>query len=155
MRNNAMKIIEAERITDEVFRAFQSLIPQLTTSGEIPDREDLDAIVEANTTSLLLAVDDTQEARRIVGALTLIIYRIPTGYLARIEDVVVEQDMRKQGIGKLLMEDAMLRARDAGVKAVDLTSNPQRIAANELYLKMGFKLRNTNLYRYTFSLRDG
>ena len=148
-----MKIVEVDHVNEDLFRVFQSLIPQLTTSCEIPTQEELKSIVEADTTSVLIAVDDSIRPEKIVGTLTLIIYRIPTGYVARIEDVVVEQDSRRQGVGKLLVEAALRQARKAGVKAVDLTSNPARVAANELYLNIGFKKRNTNLYRYTYPLQ--
>jgi ribosomal protein S18 acetylase RimI-like enzyme len=149
-----MKIVEVEKITDEIYAAFQSLIPQLTTSGEIPERNELDSIAAADATRLFIAVDDAKEPEKIVGVLALIIYRIPTGHVARIEDVVVEEDERRQGVGRLLIETAIQHAKRAEVKAVDLTSNPARIAANELYRKMGFKKRNTNLYRYTYPLHD-
>jgi len=86
--------------------------------------------------------------------LTLVIYRIPTGYVARIEDVVVEQDIRRQGVGRRLVLTALLHARRAGVKAVDLTSNPARMAANQLYIQLGFGKRSTNLYRCQISTQD-
>ena len=149
-----MKIVEAEHFSDDLYTAFQSLIPQLTSSCEIPTQEELKSILEANATKLLIAVDDSIRPERIVGILTLIIYRIPTGHVARIEDVVVEEETRRQGIGKLLVEAALRQAREAGVKAVDLTSNSARVAANELYLNIGFKKRSTNLYRYTYPLKE-
>lgn len=147
-------IKEVNQVTQELCEAFQLLIPQLTSSSEVPRRKEIESIIEADVTRLLIAVDDTKDAERIVGALTLVIYRIPTGYIARIEDVVVEQCIRRQGIGELLMQTALQYARKAGVKAVDLTSNPDRIAANQLYLKMGFEKRRTNLYRYLVSAKE-
>jgi len=47
-----------------------------------------------------------------------------------------------------MMLFAIEYARSAGAKAVDLTSKPSRIAANQLYRKTGFLLRETNVYRY-------
>jgi len=149
-----IRIEEVSQVTESLCSAFHLLIPQLTTSGEVPTREELETIVQAEATSLLIAIDNTEECTRIVGALTLVIYRIPTGYVARIEDVVVEQDIRRQGVGRRLVLSALLHARKAGVKAVDLTSNPARMAANQLYQQLGFEKRNTNLYRCQLAVQD-
>jgi ribosomal protein S18 acetylase RimI-like enzyme len=149
-----IKIIEVDEITERLYRAFQSLIPQLTTSGDVPTQAELQAIVEAEATSLWIAIDEKESSDQIVGTLTLVSYRIPTGYVARIEDVVVEQDIRRQGIGGKLVRTALEHARQAGVKAVDLTSNPARVAANQMYAKLGFEKRNTNLFRYQISDQD-
>ncbi len=149
-----IRIEEVSQVTESLYNAFQSLIPQLTTSGEVPTREELETIVQAEATSLLIAIDETEESDQIVGALTLVIYRIPTGYVARIEDVVVEQDIRRQGVGRRLVLTALLHARRVGVKAIDLTSNPARMAANNLYIQLGFEKRNTNLYRCQISTQE-
>jgi ribosomal protein S18 acetylase RimI-like enzyme len=80
--------------------------------------------------------------------LTLVVYRIPTGAHAVIEDVVVDETARGAGCGEALVAAALERARDAGVKNVDLTSRPSREAANRLYVRMGFVERETNVYRH-------
>ncbi len=85
----------------------------------------------------------------IVGSLTLVLVRIPTGIRAIIEDVVVDEQVRGQGVGRLLNEAALALARDAGAVTVDLTSRPSREAANRLYLRLGFVIRDTNVFRYT------
>jgi ribosomal protein S18 acetylase RimI-like enzyme len=88
---------------------------------------------------------------QIVGSLTLAFYRIPTGLQSRIEDVVVDGDVRGRGVGALLTEEAIERARSAGAKSVGLTSRPSREAANRLYKRMGFEQRETNVYRYSLT----
>jgi ribosomal protein S18 acetylase RimI-like enzyme len=98
---------------------------------------------------LLCARYPTEEAD-LIGLLTLIIYRVPTGVRAHIEDVVVDKALRRKGIGEALMLNALSLARDAGANGVALTSNPRREAANRLYQKMGFNLWQTNLYFYEF-----
>ena len=143
--------MEIERITeisDEVVDAFNFLIPQLSTSSLIPTREHL-AEIAANE-SLLIA-RDPQQGGRIVGSLTLVTFRIPTGVRAWIEDVIVDQAQRAKGIGEVLTRAALARAAELGAKTVDLTSRPSREAANRLYQRVGFKLRESNLYRYTIS----
>jgi ribosomal protein S18 acetylase RimI-like enzyme len=41
-----------------------------------------------------------------------------------------------------------------GAKSVSLTSRPSREAANRLYLRIGFEVRNTNIYRYVLTSAD-
>ena len=56
-------------------------------------------------------------------------------------------DARGEGIGEQLTEAAIAEARRRGARTIDLTSRPSREAANALYQKMGFELRETNVYR--------
>ena len=86
---------------------------------------------------------------RLAGCLVLVMFRIPTGLRARIEDVVVDEKYRGFGIGRALNQEALKRAEAAGARSVDLTSSPRREAANQLYLSLGFERRNTNVYRYS------
>ena len=86
----------------------------------------------------------------IVGSLTLAFYRIPTGLKAWIEDVVVAESARGHGVGIALSEAALAEARQREAKDVNLSSRPARDAANQLYLKLGFDVRDTNMYRYKF-----
>jgi ribosomal protein S18 acetylase RimI-like enzyme len=145
-----IEIVEAKQASDELCAAFRSLIPQLTTTSEVPARDELQAIIEAEATKVLLAIDDSRTTRIIVGVLTLVLYRIPTRKVARIEDLVVDHDVRRQGIAELLLRHALGLAKEAGTKSVDLTSNPDRVAAIRLYSKLGFVKWNTNLFRYSF-----
>ena len=86
---------------------------------------------------------------RILGLLTLVMFPIPTGLRAWIEDVVVDETDRGQGVGAALTEEAIRLARAAGARTVDLTSRPSRTAANRLYERLGFQLRDSKVYRYT------
>lgn len=140
-----MQIVEASEATPELVQAFAKLIPQLSSSNPPPTAGELAEIIAAPATQLLLAVDDDGT---ILGALTLAIFRIPTGLRAWIEDVVVDGDARGRGVGEQLNQDALDRARAAGATTVDLTSRPSREAANRLYQRIGFKQRTTNVYRY-------
>jgi ribosomal protein S18 acetylase RimI-like enzyme len=131
-------------VTDELVESLQRLVPQLSTSPP-PDREQIRAIVASNASRLLVARDP---AGRIVGTLTLVVFRTPTGVRAWIEDVIVEGDARGQGVGAALTQEALRLARDEGARTVDLTSRPSREAANALYRSAGFTPRETNVYRY-------
>ena len=88
----------------------------------------------------------------IVGVSTLATFPIPTAIRAWVEDVIVDEASNNQGIGRQLIDAMVERARQLGAKTVDLTSRPSREAANHLYRKAGFELRDTNVYRFTVGL---
>jgi ribosomal protein S18 acetylase RimI-like enzyme len=142
-----MDITQVTQVTDELHAAFLRLVPQLTQSNPPPTRADLEKLV-ASQSSLLYIARHPDFGAEIVGALTLIIYRVPTGVRAWIEDVVVDAKARGRGIGEALTRVAIERAAQEGAGNVGLTSNPSREAANRLYQRMGFELRKTNVYRY-------
>ncbi len=143
-----MKIIPVTEYTDEIYDAFQRLIPQLS-SVTPPTRDEVRDLVLAEATTLLVACEDN-ETQRIVGALTLICFRVPTGLRSIIEDIVVDESARGLGLGEALTREGLRLAESYGAKGVMLTSNPRREAANRLYQKMGFKRWETNLYFYEF-----
>jgi ribosomal protein S18 acetylase RimI-like enzyme len=97
----------------------------------------------------MLLARDPEADGRIVGSMTLALFRIPTGMRAWIEDVVVDESVRGRGVGAALNHHALDVARDAGARTVDLTSRPSREAANRLYQRLGFVQRETNVYRLT------
>ena len=108
--------------------------------------DQVSAMVESPATVVFIA--RRSEDRAIVGTLTLAMFRIPTGLRAWIEDVIVDESSRGERIGELMTKAALGRAHEAGARTVDLTSAPRREAANHLYEKMGFKRRETNVWRY-------
>jgi ribosomal protein S18 acetylase RimI-like enzyme len=141
------EIMQAMHVDDELVEAFARLIPQLSGPDAIPSRAMLREIVEGPATTVLLARH--RPSRRIVGTLTLVIFRVPTGVRAWIEDVVVDESMRGRGLGEALTRDAIRRAREQGARGIELTSRPSREAANRLYQRLGFTIRQTNLYHYS------
>ena len=135
----------AKVVDDEVVAAFNTLIPQLSSSNPPPTQEQLQKIVSSDATFLLLAKLDG----RIVGSLTLALFQIPTGLRAWIEDVVVDGSARGAGVGEALNTFAINESRKRGATTIDLTSRPSREAANRLYQRLGFVQRDTNVYRFT------
>ncbi|MFV2019913.1 GNAT family N-acetyltransferase [Micromonospora sp. LOL_023] len=136
--------IEAVRVaTDEVVKAFGRLLPQLSRSAKPLDLTALDELVASDASTLLIA----RREGEIVGALTLVMFPIPTGRRAWIEDVVVDESARGLGVGAALTQEAVRLAREAGARTVDLTSRPSRAAANRLYERLGFSLRDSRVYR--------
>lgn len=129
--------------TDELRDALARLLPQLSSSPP-PDSDELARVVADPGSLVFVARLDGQ----IVGSLTLVLYRIPTGLKAWIEDVVVDEAARGHGIGEQLNRAALDEAGRRGAKAVSLTSRASREAANRLYQRIGFVARETNVYRY-------
>jgi ribosomal protein S18 acetylase RimI-like enzyme len=141
-------VISVEAVTsvdEDLVVAVSRLIPQLSTSSAPPSREALARIVGDPGATLFVAHDDG----RVVGMLTLVTFEIPTAVRAWIEDVVVDETAREQGVAGSLVEAALERAGARGARTVDLTSRPDREAANRLYVRMGFEARATNVYRRT------
>ena len=142
-----MVIEKVSGITEEIFEAVQRLVPQLGAHKAPPTREELTALVGSEASTLLIA-RYPDEKGEIAGMLTLSIYRVPTGIRSIVEDVIVDETMRRRGIAEALMLRAIDLARESGANGVSLTSNPKREAANKLYQSMGFQKRETNAYFY-------
>ena len=134
-------------VTESLTDAYRVLIPQLSSSSNPPTGEALQRIIESDAAQILIAEDENGE---ILGTMTLVIFQIPTGIRAWIEDVVVDSSARGKGIGKKLNLAALELAKQAGAKTVDLTSRPARQEANQLYRSIGFAERETNVYRFSF-----
>jgi len=141
----AVSVQEATAVDDDLVDAFTRLIPQLSRSNPPPSKDELDELVRSEASHLLVARDDNGG---IVGSLTLVVFRIPTAVRAWIEDVVVDESARGQGVGEALNREALRLAGAHGARTVDLTSRPSREAANRLYQRIGFEPRETNVYRF-------
>lgn len=141
----AVVVEKVQKVTSDVVSAFESLIPQLSRSNPAPTEAELNEIVASPASDVFVARVDGN----IVGSLTLVTFRIPTGIRAWIEDVVVDETARGHGVGEALNQAAIQEARDKGAVTVDLTSRPSREAANRLYQRIGFVQRDTNVYRYS------
>ena len=140
-----VEVVAADVVDDELVAGFAALIPQLSSSSPPPTAGELTEIVASPDSVLYLARVDG----RLVGSLTLAFYRIPTGLKAWIEDVVVDDSARGQGVGEALNCAAIDEARRRGAKHVSLTSRSSREAANRLYQRLGFVPYETNMYRFT------
>ena len=95
------------------------------------------SITSDSNNELVVAVAD----QRIVGVLQ--ITYIPNltfqgSWRAQIEGVRVASDLRSAGIGRLMMEWSIDRARDRGCIMVQLTTDKSRPAALRFYEKLGF-----------------
>ncbi|MGY0021561.1 GNAT family N-acetyltransferase [Streptomyces sp. cg35] len=129
----------------ELVEAFGRLLPQLSTSAKPLDSAAVERILSCDANTVLVA----RVAQEIVGTLTLVLFPVPSGVRARIEDVVVDSAARGQGVAAELTRRALELAREAGARTVDLTSRPDRAAANRLYERLGFVARDSTVFRFT------
>jgi ribosomal protein S18 acetylase RimI-like enzyme len=131
-------------LSEDVVESIGRLVSQLSSSAPPPSAGELGEIAGSTGSVLFLA----RLGEDVVGMLTLVTYRIPTGVRAVIEDVVVDETRRGAGIGAALVSAALAESDRRGARHVDLTSRPSREAANRMYVRMGFTERETNVYRY-------
>ena len=142
----SIRIEEALVADGELVAAFRRLLPQLSASAKEIEAHDLESIVASPATMLLMARDENDE---YVGTLTLVLFRSPSGARGWIEDVIVDENSRGNGVGEALVDEAIRQAQKANARTLDLTSNPTREAANRLYVRCGFEERTTNVYRFS------
>lgn len=148
-----MEIIRLQSVTDaqigEILALMRELDPEITVTPEM-----VRCAVEAPGTYFFALMDEAQAdatpaaAARIVGCASLCVFHSPTGCKAHIEDVVVLAEYRGRQLGRRLVEHLIEYARTE-LKNVDLylTSRPHRVAANELYQSLGFRRKETNVYK--------
>jgi len=136
--------IATEADAEELTAALQHLVPQLSRTNPPPTLDAVRAMLghEAITQFVARRHDGT-----IVGVSTLAAFPIPTATRGWVEDVIVDEASNNQGIGRLLLDAMVERAKQLGCKTVDLTSRPSREAAHHLYRKAGFEVRDSSVYR--------
>jgi ribosomal protein S18 acetylase RimI-like enzyme len=137
----AVTVVSA--LDDATYSAWCRLLPQLSSTAATPTRERLQEVIAVPGNRVLVASAKSE----IIGFLTVVVVPIPTGRVALIEDVVVDERVRGEGIGRSLVVAAIDIARTAGARHIDLTSRPIREAGNNLYQSLGFFQRDTNVYR--------
>ena len=140
------KIVEIKNYSLEYQEAMHRFLDQLTSSPMTLTEEMFNQLLASPNSHLFFLWKDEQ----IVGMLTVGIYYSPTGGKAWIEDVVVDESFRGQGLSKLLVAHAIDFTQSKQIPTLMLTSNPKRVAANKLYQAMGFERKETNVYRMKF-----
>jgi ribosomal protein S18 acetylase RimI-like enzyme len=142
-----VEIIEISEASNEILSQVNGLLPQLSESASPLSLESLDILAKSESTNLFVA----KEGKKVWGMLSLVLFPIPTGTKAWVEDVVVDSSARGKGIGKALMNHALKKVREKRGKSIDLTSRPSRETANKLYQTLGYQKRETNVYRLSLS----
>ena len=139
-----IKIRKVLNSSEKVLEDINQLLSQLSKSAKPLNLDDLEGLIECSSTHLYFAEEDEM----VLGMLSLVVFQIPTGVRAWVEDVVVHGKARGKGVGKMLTLTALSEAKQLGALTVDLTSRPSREVANKLYMSVGFEPRITNVYRY-------
>jgi len=139
----SLSIDIASSATEELLIGLNNLVPQLSSSAAPLTIGDVEALIANPAVSVFVAKNDGA----IVGTLTLVVFPIPSGLRAWIEDVVVDEGARGLGAGAALTEAAVAESKKRGARSIDLTSRPSREVANAMYVKLGFEQRETNVYR--------
>lgn len=140
------KIVEIKNYSLEYQEAMQRFLDQLTSSPMTLTEDMFNQLLASPNSHLFFLLKDEQ----IAGMLTVGIYHSPTGGKAWIEDVVVDESFRGQGLSKLLVAHAIEFTKSKQIPLLMLTSNSKRVAANKLYQTMGFERKETNVYRMKF-----
>ncbi len=139
-----MEIFEITEFSTDVADAVRHLLPQFSSSASPPSDELIKQVINSDASRLLVA----SEAGSVLGMLTIVIFPIPSGIRAWIEDVVVDAACRGKGVGEALNREALALARREDARTVNLASRPGRLAANRLYKRIGFAPRETNIYKF-------
>lgn len=143
MEEQKISIESITEVTSEVVDAIQQLAQKIGSNYKQLTENDLqDMVASPNTTILVARVD-----QKIVGMITVLVFRIPYVKKAYLDDLVIDETYRGHGIAKQLMKQAMNLATNKGASYVDLTARPRRMEGNSLYESLGFKKRDTNVYR--------
>ncbi len=144
--SKTITIEQVKKSSPDICNAIRSLTTQLDEDYKPLSDDDIKGMINSEGCFIFAA----RSQNKIVGMITLIIYRIPYTKKAVLEDVVVDEDFRGQGIGTKLIQTAIAKAKKTGAFIIDFTSRPNRESANRLYKKLGFKQRETNVYRLEF-----
>ena len=145
-----ISVLTISDINNEIISDLNELFPQLT-SYPPPSKKDLISILNSENSQVFIAQEGI-ENKKLIGCLILILFRIPSGLRARIEDVVVDKAHRRKGIGRALCKLAIRKAKAQKVRTIDLTSSFKRgCSAVNLYESLGFCKRKTGVFRIDFS----
>ncbi len=136
-----MTISRLTTYSPAVLASFDVLMHELSATSYCDGAKLARALSDSNSI-VLVAVED----ERIVGTATLCVAHTPEFTLGFVEAVVVLHEYRERHIAESLMAELLQQAKAAGVQQLHLTSNPQRVAANGLYRKLGFERKETNVY---------
>jgi len=143
-----------------MFVSYLSMVEELITFS-LRDLADIDMLMhELSATSycdetlLKEALNDNnvhvfviREDGHIVATGTLCIKHTLEFTIADVESVVVSSRYRGRGCGKELMTAMIDKAKELNVHHIQLTSNPKRVAANQMYQNMDFERYDTNCYK--------
>lgn len=144
METPIITLLDKQYLTGQTITDINQLFKEL--SPENPNIITYKDLVSALNTDMRIFI--VLFKTRIIGM--GIVCKIPRlkKVACEIHDVVVSQEHRGQGLGRIILERLIHEARTFyNAEYVELTSNPTRLEANQMYCAHGFEIRETNYYR--------
>ena len=143
-------IEQVKTFTPRLAEDVRNLTKQIGNNYKELTDQDVKDMLEASSNNLIIA----RLGEQIVGMVTVLIFRIPYAKKGYIDDLIVDESYRGHGLGSQLLDRALVLAKEKEVAYIDFTSRPRRVAGNTLYEKLGFKKRDTNVYRLILSYEE-
>ena len=143
-----MIVVEQLKKADpQALEELTALAHALHCDVRMPEAADLEAMTQDKNTILMVVREDG----RIIGMATLYIIQKLGRRSASMEDVIVEEGHRGQGLGTRLVSALIEEGKKRGIGSISLTSRAERVAAHKLYESLGFAKRDTDVFKLTLS----
>src|SRR3989442_2992983 len=134
-----MRVEAVQEVTPQLLAALARLLPQLNPKLRVPDLERLQRLIADPAATLLVATAGDE----IVGTTTVVVYTTPFWIKARLDEVVVDDSARGQGVGEALVKAALEIGRERGAQVAELQSGrgPNRVDAHRLSGRIGVQIQ--------------
>lgn len=84
---------------------------------------------------------------KVIGSCICTFYHNGKANVMMIDNVQVNKNQRRRGVGTTLMKEAIKLAKNRKVDSIELVVNSDNTVAKRLYEKVGFKKTNKEHYR--------
>lgn len=139
-----MKIMQVTDLSDpRHVAAIKKLYPQLSTNGL--DLETFAVRLSDPDTCFVFALGDDDVE---IGMAMIHFFAKLKGVIGLMDEVVVDEGARGQGIGEAICRYLLDQASLHGAAEVTLTSHPRRAEAHRLYKRLGFVERETSVFEF-------
>ncbi len=150
-----MAIIRAatEKDIPRILELYEELVTSTSQAetGRTPSLDDYRRIYEQVRAMPGHELIVAEENGEVIGTMVLLIVpNLSHSGLpwAMVENVVTDRRFQRQGIGRLMMEYAINRAREAGCYKLQLSSSKTRQEAHRFYESLGFEASAHGFRRY-------
>jgi GNAT superfamily N-acetyltransferase len=129
--------------------AIAELTAQLGYSTDVLETEERLTKILAQADSAVYVAED--DCGAIIGWIqTHVLCSLESGLRVEIIGLIVAENARRRGVGRLLIRCAEEWTRATGANAMVVRSNSQRIKSHLFYPSLGFKhIKNQQVYRKT------
>jgi len=142
-------IEQVKTYSEEVAEAISVFVTRLGNNNQSFTEDTLKEIINSPQSFLFVAIH--VPTKEVAGMIMQTVYRIPYTTKSYVDDLFIDEKFRKMGIATRLFQKVVDNAREHKAAYIDFTSQPHRIEGNTLYDKLGFKKRDTNVYRLRFT----